>query len=115
MNGEQDAGRKGDDINVVVVNATNLGSILDGIGIYTLNIVRELAHTRTSHSFILYMNRTAQVHFQDTPFPPHCAVHWVSAKLSPDHGFRGHLLRLVYAHLLALKHWRPTLFCTKPP
>lgn len=112
MNGKQDASRKGDHVNVVVVNATNLGSILDGIGIYTMNIVRGLVHTRTSHSFILYMNRTAQVHFQDTHFPAHCTVHWVSARLSPDHGFRGHLLRLVYANYLGMKHWRHLLFGT---
>lgn len=96
----------------VVINATNLGSLLDGIGIYTLNLVRELMRTETPLSFIIYLNKSAQGHFQGVHVTPHCTICWVSARLSPDHGFRGHLLRLAYAHYLSIKHRRQLLFGT---
>ena len=90
----------------VVINATNLGKSLDGIGTYTLNIVRELAHSKTSLNILVYINRCGAVHCKQIHFPDNVNIVQVSGLLSPDHGFRGHLLRLLFANYLGICHPR---------
>ncbi len=97
---------------IVIVNATNLGKFLDGIGIYTLNLLRELSHLNTSVRFVIYVNRTCEEHLEEVHFSSHCTLRWVSGHLSPDHRFKGHLLRLLYANYLALKHRGELIFAT---
>jgi glycosyltransferase involved in cell wall biosynthesis len=96
--------------NSLVVNATNLGQFLDGIGVYTLNILRQLSRLRTHTHFIIYVNRIAKAHLKDITFPSNCDVRWVSGRISPDHRFKGHLLRLLFSNYLALRHFRTPVF-----
>jgi glycosyltransferase involved in cell wall biosynthesis len=94
----------------IVINATNLGKYVDGIGMYVLNLVRELAAIEATDGFIIYLNRSSREHLRDVPFPPRTTVRWVSPLLSPDHGFRGHALRLLFSQYLGLRHLASTIF-----
>jgi len=94
----------------IVINATNLGAYIDGIGMYVLNLLTELAAFQPAHEFIIYVNRSSREHLRDVRFPSRMTVRWVSPVVSPDHGFCGHALRLLYAHYLGLRHWRSTIF-----
>lgn len=96
----------------VILNVTNIGSRLSGIGIYSLRLLREFMQMKTPVHFIVYLNETARLHFQGVHFPENFTVHWVSGLLSPDYGFRGHLLRLLYANFLSLRHPGVLIFNT---
>jgi len=86
----------------VIINAMNLGRYLDGIGVYTLNLIRELTRHRTGLRFIVYVNRSAACHVGDLAIPDHCHFRWVPDFVSPDRGFRGHFLRLLLSNLIGL-------------
>lgn len=98
--------------NTVVINATNIGKNLSGIGIYTLSLLKQFAARPTSLRFIVYLNRNAAAHIREISFPENFSLKWVSGRLSPDYGFKGHLLRLLFANFLSLKHRRFPLFTT---
>ncbi|MDH4070019.1 MAG: glycosyltransferase family 4 protein [Ignavibacteria bacterium] len=97
---------KGGDGRPVVINATNLGCYLDGIGTYTFNLLRELTTVRTGLRFIVYVNRTAAEHLSGLAIPDHWTLKWVSPRVSPDNGFKGHLLRFLLSNLIGLRHPR---------
>lgn len=94
----------------IVINATNIGKFIDGLGMYTLNLLREIAQMQTTLRFIIYVNTRCREHLADIAFPSHCELRWVSHLVSPDYGFWGHLLRLVYSNYLSLKHRRSLAF-----
>ncbi len=96
----------------IVINATNLGRVLDGIGTYTLSLLRELALLQTPLHFILYVNRASWEHLASIRFPGNCEVRQVSHLLSPDYRFRGHLLSLLFANFLSYKHPTSLIFAT---
>lgn len=98
--------------HTVIINATNLGRLLDGIGVYTLNLLRQLSKLKTHLRFVIYVNRSCAEHLDSIYFQDHCSLRWVSDLLSPDHRFRGHLLRLMYANFLSLKHRKSLIFAT---
>ncbi len=88
----------------IIINATNLGKYMNGLGVYTLNLIRELSEMETDSRFIIYVNRSCREHLQNIHFSGRCDVRWVSSVISPDHRFRGHFLRLLYANYLGVKH-----------
>ncbi len=94
----------------IIINATNLGRYIDGIGVYALNLLRELSHLDSDHHFVIYVNRSCVEHLKEIQFPDNCELRWVSGVVSPDHGFKGHLLRLLYANYLGLKHRSSVVF-----
>ena len=96
----------------LIINATNIGRRLSGIGIYTLSLLQELARQDHDRQYTVYLNRSARPHLQDIHFPDNFRLKWVSKQLSPDDGFIGHFLRLLFANLLALFHWRHWIFNT---
>lgn len=96
----------------IVINATNIGRYPDGIGVYVLNLLRELSRFETDLRFIIYCNRAGASHLLPIHFPDNCTLRWVTGAISPDHGFAGHLLRLLYSQILGLRHWRSVLFIT---
>jgi len=96
----------------VVINATNIGRYLNGIGTYTLSLLRELSTIEGNFSFIFYLNRSCAEQIKDIRFSGHCAVRWTTSWISPDHGFKGHLLRLLYSYYLSLKHPHSLMFNT---
>jgi glycosyltransferase involved in cell wall biosynthesis len=100
--------------NTVVINATNIGLQLNGIGTYTLNIIKELAKLETNINFIIYLNRSCKVYLDKLSFPDNFSLKWVTGWTSPDKKFFGHLLRLVYSNYLAIKHPLFLQFNTSP-
>ena len=98
----------------VVINATNIGFKLNGIGTYTLNIIKELAKLETDLNFIIYLNRSCKIYIDKINFPDNFSLKWVSSWTSPDKKFFGHLLRLAYSNYLAIKHPLLLQFNTSP-
>ena len=94
----------------LIINATNLGQYIDGIGTYILNILRELSRLSTGLHTIIYVNKTAACHIGSMSFPAGCEIRYTGRWMSPDHGFRGHILRLLYANLLGVRHCSSTFF-----
>lgn len=94
----------------MVINATNVGRYLDGISVYTLNILRELAGLQTHLRFIIYVNRACAGHLEKIRFGDNCSVRWIGESVSPDHGFRGQFLRLLVAQWISWKHRAIPLF-----
>jgi glycosyltransferase involved in cell wall biosynthesis len=96
--------------STMVINATNLGRYLDGIGVYAVNLLRELSQLDSNHHFIIYLNRSCAEHVREIQFPDNCELRWVSSVVSPDHGFKGHFLRLLYSNYLGLRHRISVIF-----
>jgi glycosyltransferase involved in cell wall biosynthesis len=96
----------------IVVNATNLGAFLDGIGTYTLNVVRQLVNIPSENKFVIYVNRRGASHLEGLNLPENVKIVRVTGFMSPDHSFPGHLLRLVFANYLGCRHPRRLLFGT---
>ena len=98
----------------VVINATNIGYKLNGIGTYTLNIIKGLAKPETDLNFIIYLNRNCKFYIDKISFPDNFRLKWVSGLISPDKKFFGHLLRLAYSNYIAIKHPLNLQFNTSP-
>ena len=96
----------------VIINATNIGHKLDGIGVYTLNLLIELSKLNTGINFIVFLNRNCEQHIRGLKFPDNFSIRWVKHLVSPDYGFRGHFLRLLYSNLLSLRYRKSMLFNT---
>ncbi len=94
----------------IVINATNLGKYIDGLGVYTLNLIRELSQMQTDLRFIIYVNKNCREHIRDIRFSERCELRWVSSCVSPDYRFRGHFMRLLFSNILSLKHKRSLIF-----
>ncbi|GMR25063.1 MAG: hypothetical protein BMS9Abin39_0339 [Ignavibacteria bacterium] len=98
--------------NTVIINATNIGYKFHGIGVYSLNILKELTQLSTDLNFIIYLNKSCKPHIEGINFPDNFIVKWVSSIISPDKNFKGHILRLIYSNFLSIKHWKYLLFNT---
>jgi glycosyltransferase involved in cell wall biosynthesis len=98
--------------NTVVINATNIGYKFHGIGVYSLNILKEFTRLSTGLNFIVYLNKSCKPHIEEINFPDNFTVKWVSSIISPDKNFKGHSLRLIYSNFLSLRHWKYLLFNT---
>lgn len=86
----------------VIVNATNIGERSSGIGIYTLNIIKELIKKDTDIDFEVYLNKKCKTQISDITFPANFRIKWVTKYVSPDYNFPGHFLRLIYSNLLSI-------------
>jgi glycosyltransferase involved in cell wall biosynthesis len=100
------------DHHTVVINATSIGRVLGGIGVYGVLLIKALARADMPLRFRVVLNEAARPHFADTAFPPSMSVRFLPAALSPDRGSRGHLLRWLHATQLALRSGRKLLFGT---
>jgi glycosyltransferase involved in cell wall biosynthesis len=98
--------------HTVIVNATSIGRVLGGIGVYGVLLVKALARLETSLRLEVVLNEDARDHFADTSFPEGMRVRYVTAAHSPDRGSRGHLLRWLYANQLSLRAGRTLVFAT---
>jgi glycosyltransferase involved in cell wall biosynthesis len=101
-----------EDANTIIINATNIGFKFSGIGVYSLNILRELANLQTHLNFIVYLNKTCKPHISNIEFPDNFCLRWVSSIISPDRNFKGHILRLLYSNYLSIRHKRLLIFNT---
>jgi glycosyltransferase involved in cell wall biosynthesis len=98
--------------HTVIVNATSIGRVLGGIGVYGVLLVKALGRVDTPLRFRVLLNEDARPHFAGFAFPDHVRVHYVPAALSPDRGTRGHVLRWLYATQRALRAGRSLVFGT---
>ncbi|UCF65728.1 MAG: glycosyltransferase family 4 protein [bacterium] len=96
----------------IIINATNIGRRSSGIGIYTLNLLKEIACKKSNLKFIVYLNKSCAEEIQKIQFPEHITLKWVSSAISPDNLFKGHLLRLLYSNYLSLKHPKSLMVVT---
>ena len=93
-----------DPINTIIINATNIGYKFQGIGVYSLKIIKGLTELDTDLKFLVYLNKSCSPHIGEIQFPKNFEVKWVSEKLSPDKKFKGHLLRLIFSNFLSIKY-----------
>lgn len=96
----------------IVINATNIGKQPDGIGLYTLSLLKALSRLNTDIEFIVLLNRNSEELIKGITFPENFFLNWITPRVSPDFGFKGHLLRLIYSNLISLRHREPLIFNT---
>ncbi|HLG31835.1 MAG TPA: glycosyltransferase family 1 protein [Ignavibacteriaceae bacterium] len=95
---------KQDPSNTVIINATNIGYKFHGIGVYSLNILKEISKLKTDLNFIVYLNKSSKSYIDEINYPENFRLKWVSSIISPDKKFKGHLLRLIYSNLISFKY-----------
>ena len=93
----------------MIVNATNIGRNLSGIGRYSL-CISEFLLKHWEHPLDLIINAQGSVHFNK--YANDNRIKIKTGLMSPDYGFRGHLLRLLYSNKLSFSHSNDILFTT---
>jgi len=93
----------------MIVNATNIGRNLSGIGRYSL-CISEFLLKHWEHPLNLIINARGSVHFNK--YTNDNRIKIKTGLMSPDHGFRGHLLRLLYSNKLSFSNSNDILFTT---
>ncbi|MEO8130594.1 MAG: glycosyltransferase family 1 protein [Bryobacteraceae bacterium] len=91
----------------IAVNATHLGSRINGIGTYIINLLREWARQPASLCFDVYLHERARPHLADISFPENFHLHWISSRLFPD---TANLRRLIFSNCLAMSRNRGLVF-----
>ena len=94
----------------LIVNATAIGSRVDGIAVYGINLVKALWRSTAPRSITLVLNEDARRFFPDTEIPPGARIRWVDAKMSPSRGTPGNLRRWIFANRLALQEPKAVVF-----
>ena len=95
----------------MIINATNIGRNISGIGRYSLSISLYFLEY-WDYPFQIFINKHALVHFEKAKNKHKIKV--LSGAISPDFGFRGHLLRLLWANKLSLQNQKSLIFNTSP-
>jgi glycosyltransferase involved in cell wall biosynthesis len=95
---------------MILVNATAIGREFSGIGRYALSLVRRLLESGRS-DLRIFVNECALCHFTREE---RSRLVRVGACVSPDLGFRGNLLRLVWSNWLRVLHPEGVLFNLSP-
>ncbi|OGP55705.1 MAG: hypothetical protein A2Y65_03065 [Deltaproteobacteria bacterium RBG_13_52_11] len=91
----------------MIINATNIGQRLTGIGRYPLALsLYFLEHW--DYPFQLFINKRALVHF--AKIEKKYKIRLVEGNISPDFGFRGNLLRLLWSNKLGLQNQKELIF-----
>jgi len=93
----------------MIVNATNIGRNLSGIGRYSL-CISEFLLKHWEHPLELILNTRGSVHFNN--YTSDNRIKIKTGLMSPDYGFRGHLLRLLYSNKLSFSNPNDILFTT---
>ncbi len=91
----------------MIINATNIGQRLTGIERYSLSLSLYFIE-HWNYPFQLFINRSALAHFERVKNNRKIKV--VDESISPDFGFRGHLLRLLWSNKLGLQNPKELIF-----
>ncbi len=93
----------------MIVNATNIGRNLSGIGRYSL-CISEFLLKNWNHPLELILNVRGSVHFNK--YANDNRIKIKTGLMSPDYEFKGHLLRLLYSNKLSFSNPNDILFTT---
>ncbi len=96
----------------IIINSTNIGSKLDGIGTYTLNLLKTFSKLKTDIGFVVLLNKNSLEHTKKIVFPENTVIKWTSSLLSPDYHFKGHLFRFLYSNILSWRYKNYLIFNT---
>jgi len=94
----------------MIINATNIGKNLSGIGRYALSLSHYFLEY-WDYPFRLFINNNARIYFNKEMRSKE-KIKVASGIISPDFGFRGHLLRLLWTNKLCLQNQREIIFNT---
>jgi glycosyltransferase involved in cell wall biosynthesis len=94
----------------LIVNATAIGSRVDGIAVYGINLVKALWRSTLQRSITVVLNEDARRFFPDSDIPPGARVRWIDAKVSPSRGTPGNIRRWIFANRLALLERKAVVF-----
>lgn len=94
----------------IVINATSIGAKPDGIGAYGVHLIHALAAADCGLQFKIFLNRDAKTRFEGFPATDDVAFGWVSPRVSPDRGSKGHIARWAFAQSLALRYRATPVF-----
>ncbi|RLG11279.1 hypothetical protein DRN73_05760 [Candidatus Pacearchaeota archaeon] len=98
----------------LIINATNVGKKISGIGRGTLSLLKEIdkllgLNKIPEYEIIVYANKKMYSVFSQFN---NLKIKYVTDLLSPDIGFRGHFLRLIWTNFLGLKEKNSIIFNT---
>ena len=94
----------------LIVNATAIGSRVDGIAVYGLNLVKALWRSTLQRSITVVLNEDARRFFPDSEIPPGARIRWSDARMSPSRGTPGNIRRWIFANRLALQERKAVVF-----
>jgi len=91
----------------IVINATNIGKKIEGIGTYSLNLLKEFSKLENKLEFIVVLNNNAKPYMEDIKFPKNFLLKYITSYVSPDYYSKGHFFRLLYSNFLSI--YKPDL------
>lgn len=93
----------------MIINATNIGQRLTGIERYSFSLSLYFIE-HWNYPLQLFINKCALAHFEKIKSNPKIKV--VGESISPDFGFRGHLLRLLWSNKVGIQNPKELIFNT---
>jgi len=93
----------------VIINATNIGQKLTGIGRYPLSLSLYFME-HWDYPFQLFINKHALMHFEKLENKG--KIKFVDGIISPDFGFKNHLLRLLWSNKVGIQNPKELIFNT---
>ena len=94
----------------LIINATCIGEKPDGIAVYCREIVQGILNENQNRHYIVYINRKGINEMSFLTQRKNVTLSIIPGWFSPDHGFIGHLLRLLFSQYLALCFPRTIIF-----
>jgi glycosyltransferase involved in cell wall biosynthesis len=91
----------------IIVNATHLGTRINGIGTYILNLVQQWTSQSTNLHFEVYFHQRAKPHLASISFPGNFELRWVGSRLFPD---TANFRRLLFSNALAAARHASVIF-----
>jgi len=98
----------------VILNATCIGNKPDGIAVYCREVIQGILNEKQNRHYIVYINRKGINEMSSLAQRGNVTLHIIPGWFSPDYGFIGHLLRLLFSQYLALRFPRAIIFNPSP-
>tara|TARA_B100001123_G_C15318538_1_gene1027072 strand:+ start:135 stop:1238 length:1104 start_codon:yes stop_codon:yes gene_type:complete len=101
-------------MDFILLNATCVGEKPDGIAVYCRELVQRLLAKKQNKHYIVYINSKGINEMSFLTQKRNVTIYIIPGWFSPDHGFIGHLLRLLFSQYLALRFPRAIIFNPSP-